>query len=106
VNTDKLTNPTVKAAIDALQRGDRSAWAALFELGAELYDDGSPRSLAEFSREALGRERFVRLDRVANEGLDLTGDFHSEQWGDFRTYFRFRLSASGKIARLDIRQAQ
>jgi hypothetical protein len=44
--TDNLTNPTVKAAIEALQKGDRKAWSALFEPGATLYDDGHPRPLA------------------------------------------------------------
>ena len=55
MNTEKLTNPTVRAAIEALQKG--------------------------------------------------TGHFHSDQWGDFPTYFRFRLNAAGKIERLDIGQA-
>jgi hypothetical protein len=53
--TDVLTNPTLKAAIEALQKGDRYAWSA--------------------------------------------------RWGDFATYFNFRLSPAGKIARLDIGQA-
>ncbi|MEA3178056.1 MAG: hypothetical protein QOI59_1579 [Gammaproteobacteria bacterium] len=30
MNTDALTNTTVKAAIEALQKGDQHAWAALF----------------------------------------------------------------------------
>jgi hypothetical protein len=105
MNTDRLTEPTVRAAIDALQRGDRRSWVALFEADATLYDDGSPRSLEQFNREALGHERFVSIDAIGNRGLDLTGDFHSDQWGDFRAYFRFQLSAAGKIARLDIGQA-
>jgi hypothetical protein len=105
MKTAALTNPTVKAAIEALQQGNRNAWSALFEPGAELYDDGSPRSLQEFTRDALGHERFTSIDRVENNGLDLTGAFHSDQWGDFKTYFRFRLSAAGKIKRLDIGQA-
>ena len=105
MKTDALTNPTVKAAIDALQKGDRKSWSALFEPGAKLYDDGAPRSLEEFTREALGHERFTSIDRVDKDGLELTGAFHSEQWGDFRTYFRFQLAASGKIKRLDIGQA-
>jgi hypothetical protein len=105
LDATKLKNTTVKAAIEALQRGDRSAWAALFEDDARLYDDGNPRSLEEFSREALGHERFTSIDRVDNQGLDVTGHFHSEQWGDFLSYFRFRLSASGKITRLDIGEA-
>jgi hypothetical protein len=95
----------VKAAIAALQKGDRAAWSAQFEPGAELYDDGSPRSLEKFTKDALGHERFTSIDRVHHGGLEVIGHFHSDQWGDFRTYFRFRLAASGKIARLDIGQA-
>jgi hypothetical protein len=33
------------------------------------------------------------------------GAFHSDQWGGFKTYFRFRLSPSGKVKGLDIGQA-
>ena len=105
MNTEKMTNPTVKAAIKALQLGDKQAWASLFESDATLYDDGSPRSLAKFTQEAVGHERFISIDHIENHGLDLTGRFHSEQWGDFRTYFRFHLSPSGKIRRLDMGQA-
>jgi hypothetical protein len=105
VNTNALTNPTLKAAIEALQSGDRKAWSALFESDAKLYDNGAPRNLEAFTRDALGHERFTSIDCVENSGLGMTGAFHSEQWGDFRTYFRFQLSPSGKITRLDIGQA-
>ena len=103
--TDVLTVPTVKAAIDALQRGDRKAWAELFEPGAKLLDDGEPRDLAAFIREAVGHERFTAIEEVEQHGLRVTGAFHSERWGDFRTYFQFHLSRNGKIAQLDIGQA-
>jgi hypothetical protein len=105
MKTDALTNPTARAAIEALQNGDRKTWSAFFEPFAELYDDGSPRSLKEFTRDALGHERFTSIDRVENNGLDLTGAFHPDQWGDFQTYFRFQLSHAGKIKRLHIGQA-
>jgi hypothetical protein len=105
MKTDALTNPTARAAIEALQNGDRKTWSAFFEPDAELYDDGSPRSLKEFTRDALGHERFTSIDRVENNGLDLTGAFHPDQWGDFQTYFRFQLSHAGKIKRLHIGQA-
>ena len=101
----KLTNPTVRAAIEALQSGDVKAWKSLFEADAQLFDDGSPRSLANFTDEAVGHERFTAIDRVDNHGLDITGEFHSDKWGDFRTYFRFQLSAAGRIKRLDIGEA-
>ena len=43
--------------------------------------------------------------QTAQDGLSLEGEFHSDQWGDFRSYFRFTLSSAGKIVRLDIGQA-
>jgi hypothetical protein len=84
MKTDALTNPIVRAAIEALQNGNRKTWSALFEPDAELYDNGSPRSLKEFTRDALGHERFTSIDRVENNGLDLTGAFHSDRWAIFR----------------------
>lgn len=105
MNMDALTNPTVRAAIEALQKGDLKAWSALFDADAKLYDDGSSRSLEKFSDNALGHERFTSIESVENHGLNLIGGFHSEQWGNFRTYFRFQFSHFGKIKRLDIGQA-
>ena len=105
MNTDLLTNPTVKAAVDALQAGDRIAWSALFEANAELYDDGEARSLEKFTRDALGHERFTSIESVGAGGLEVVGGFHSDRWGDFKTYFRFQLTSTGKIKRLDIGQA-
>lgn len=41
MNPDALTNPTLKASLEALEKGDRKVWSALFE-AAKLHDDGSP----------------------------------------------------------------
>jgi hypothetical protein len=104
VDSVKLTNPTVRAAIEALQSGDKEAWASQFSADAKLFDDGELRSLAEFTQEALGRERFTSIDRLEGHGLHLIGRFHSDRWGDFSTYFIFKLGSDGKIERLDIGQ--
>jgi len=101
-----LRNPTVRAAIEAFQKGDRKAWLALFDDDAELFDDGSARSLAKFTGEALGHERFTSFDSVSADGLQVVGKLHSEQWGDFRTYFQFHLAPDGRIHRLDIGQVE
>ena len=98
-------HPVAQTAIDALASGDRRAWSALFERDAKLYDDGAPRDLAEFTRAAIGHERFTSIDRVEKQGLRVVGHFHSDQWGDFVTYFEVELSPGGKIRRLDIGQA-
>jgi hypothetical protein len=106
VDSARLTNPTVRAAIEALQRGDKEAWTSQFSADAKLFDDGKPRSLTEFTRQALGHERFTSIDRVESHGSQLIGHFHSDQWRDFVTYFRFELGPDGKIERLDIGQQE
>jgi hypothetical protein len=105
MNTDKLTHPIVKKAIDALQAGDKKAWFALFTNDAELFDDGNKMNLKSFFEKALGHERFTSIDKVENNGLDVYGRFHSDQWGDFKTYFKLHINTEGKINRLDIGQA-
>jgi len=105
MNTDQLTNPIIKKAIEALQTGDKKTWFDLFTADAELFDDGNKMNFKSFFDKALGHERFTAIDKVENNGLDLYGRFHSDQWGDFKTYFRFIINPEGRISRLDIGQA-
>lgn len=105
MNTDKLSNPVVKKAVNALQSADKDTWFSLFTNDAALYDDGNKMNFRSFFEKALGHERFTSIDKVEDNGLSVYGKFHSDQWGDFKTYFRFHLNDAGKISRLDIGQA-
>lgn len=105
MNTDKLVHPAVKKAIEALQAGDKAAWFALFTTDAVLYDDGRKMDFRSFFDKALGHERFTAIDKVEQDGLAVYGSFHSDQWGDFKTYFIFRPGENGLFSRLDIGQA-
>ena len=89
IRIDLLSHETVKAAIEALQDGDRARWSAQFETGAELVDDGNARSLAQFTTDAVGHECFRSIDHVAGGGLEVTGEFHSDQWGTSAPTFVF-----------------
>jgi hypothetical protein len=51
------------------------------------------------------REHFTSIDRVEDNGLGVYGRYHCDQWGDFKTYYKFHINASGKITRLDVGQA-
>lgn len=104
MDTSELTHETVKQAFEALQKGDKETWSSLFTTDAEFYDDGSPRDLNTFNLNAIGHERFTSIDKVENDGKDIYGQFHSDQWGDFKVYFKFHIGADGKIHRLDIGQ--
>ncbi|HEX5171189.1 MAG TPA: hypothetical protein VFW11_18560 [Cyclobacteriaceae bacterium] len=105
MSSEKLTNAVVKSAIDSWQAGDEKQWFSFFTKNAKLFDDGSPRDFYYFSKHAIGRERFTSIDKVENDGKDVYGHFHTDEWGDFKTYFRFHLNAENKIFRLDIGQA-
>lgn len=101
-----LTDPTVRAAIEALNAQDRHAWEALFALGATFADDGNAGSLATFTNGAFGkgRERFTRIDKVEHDGLHVFGQLHSDSWGDFKAYFKFHVK-DGRITRLEVGQS-
>jgi len=105
IDLSKLSNPKVKAAISALQNGDGNKWFPLFSEQVALYDDGNQLQFKNFFKKALGHERFISIDRVEDNGLTVYGEFHSDQWGDFKTFFKFQLDKNGKISRLDIGQA-
>jgi hypothetical protein len=105
LNLEKLTNATVKSAIEALEKGDTKVWLPLFTPDAQLYDDGREIEFSDFTKNALGYEHFTSIDQVENNGLDVYGHFHSDQWEDFKTYFKAIVNTEGKITRLEIGQA-
>lgn len=104
MDTDKITNKNVKAAFDAWQNGDSSTFLSYFAADAKLYDDDNSRNFHGFVKEACGEERFTSIEKVENEGKYITGNFHTQNWGDFRTYFKFSINADGKFDTLDIGQ--
>ena len=104
--TDRLTNPTVRATIDALQKSDEKAWFANFTSNAELYDDGNKQEFKKWSSGVIkGREHFTSIDKIEDNGLSIYGKYHSDKWGDFKTYYKFHINSDGKITRLDVGQA-
>jgi hypothetical protein len=105
MNTEKLTNALVKNAIDALQAGDKKAWFTLFTDDAQLFDDGHKVDFKSFFEKALGHERFTSIDKTEDNGLSIYGKFHSDQWGNFKTYFKFHVAANNQFSKLEIGQA-
>lgn len=102
----KISNIKVKAAIEAWQKGDATIWLSFFTPDAQLLDDGHPRDFNKFSTEAIGHERFTDIDKVEDNGMSVYGRFHSDTWGDFKTYFKFHLEANGKFDKLEIGQVR
>ena len=102
---NKISNKIVKAAIEAWQQGNSELWRSFFTVDAELLDDGKSRNFNKFSTKAIGHERFTSFDKVEDSGLSIYGQFHSDTWGDFKTYFKFYINKEGRIYKLEIGQA-
>ena len=105
MDTNKLTNETVKKAFDAWQSGDSKTFLSFFTADAIMTDDGSPRNFQSFVKEACGKEVFLTIDTVGNDGKDIKGNFKAGNWGTFPVFFHFHQNANGKFDRLDIGQA-
>lgn len=101
----KISDDIVKNSLEAWQKGDSKTFLSFFTADAKLYDDGNPRNFQNFVKDACGHERFTSFDKIENGGKDIYGHFHTESWGDFKTYFKFHQNAEGKFERLDIGQA-
>lgn len=105
MNTEKLTNPTVKQAIEALEAQNKEAWFSLFTAEVNFTDDGNKRDFKAFFDNAINhKEKFLSFDKVENDGKDIYGKFFAGQWGTFDTYFKFTVNAEGKISALAIGQ--
>lgn len=105
METNKISNKIVKAAIEAWQQGNSELWLSLFTEDAKLLDDGNSRNFKKFSTEAIGHERFTSFDKFEDNGLSIYGQFHSDTWGDFKTHFKFYINKEGRIYKLEIGQA-
>lgn len=105
MDLNKISNPTVKKAIEALQAGDKS-WYTFFIEKPVMTDDGNPVDFKSFFAKALGTEKFLTVDSVENNGKNIIGDFKAGSWGTFKVFFKFHQNTDGKFTQLDIGQVK
>lgn len=106
MDTTRLTNPLVKAAIEALNARNRQGWFDLFAKDVTLTDDGSARDFTHWSdSEFFGKDKtyLKSIDHVEDDGLTIYGRLHSDKWGEFDTFMKFKIH-DNKIIRLDVGQ--
>ncbi|MFL6321164.1 MAG: hypothetical protein ACJ71K_17020 [Nitrososphaeraceae archaeon] len=80
----------------------------MFSDRPELTDDGNPYDFSEWSeRELFGSSiaYLASIDKVEDGGLTIYGKFHSDQWGDFKTFLRFHVE-NNKITKLEVGQTE
>ncbi|KXH81133.1 hypothetical protein [Chryseobacterium kwangjuense] len=105
MDLSKITDETVRNAVQALQDGNQS-WYSFFTDNPAMTDDGNTVDFKSFFANALGKEKFLTIDRVGDDGKEIYGNFQAGKWGTFPVFFRFHKNNEGKFDRLDIGQAK
>ncbi|MEV0190951.1 nuclear transport factor 2 family protein [Kitasatospora purpeofusca] len=105
IATAKLTDPTVRAAVTAINAGDRQAFVDLLTPDATMSDDGSDRDLQDWiDREIFTVRGHMEVRSESDGGRALVADFRNETWGEMRTAWRFTVE-NGRIGRFETGQA-
>ena len=106
LDLNAIDQPIVRSAIEAMNSRNKTQWYKLFSNKPELTDDGNPQDFTEWSeRELFGSSiaYLASIDKVEDGGLTIYGKFHSDQWGDFKTFMRFRVE-NDNITKLEVGQ--
>ncbi|AUG81263.1 hypothetical protein CFP65_6616 [Kitasatospora sp. MMS16-BH015] len=100
-----MPDPTVQALIDAINKGDRTAFFALLTPDATMSDDGTGRDLAPWvDREIFSANGRLTVTSEAADGCSLTADYANDTWGTMRTAWRFTVT-DGRISHFETGQA-
>ena len=105
IATDKLSDPTVRALVAAINANDRSAFLALLTPDATMSDDGTDRDLTEWiDREIFSVHGHIEVQTESDGGRALVADYRNDTWGEMRTAWRFTVEG-GKVSRFETGQA-
>lgn len=103
--TDQIGDPAVRAFIDALNAGDRTAFRAALTPDATMSDDGTDRDLGEWTeREIFSSQGHLAVDSAQDEGRSFVANYSNSTWGGMRTRWKFTVR-DGKVARFETGQA-
>ncbi|MEV5876702.1 nuclear transport factor 2 family protein [Streptomyces sp. NPDC052101] len=102
----KLSDPTVRAFVNAVNSHDREGFMKLLARGATMADDGSDRDLADWiDREIFSTHGHMEVDNESGGGRALVARYRNDTWGEMRTRWNFTVDDDGLIARFETGQA-
>ena len=99
-----IGNQMVRSAVEAINGRDRERWFELFSEKTAFSDDGINTDFTSWcDRELFGSviAYIVSIDKVEEGGLTFFASYHSDRWGDFKTFWRFK-TGGGKFSKLDV----
>ncbi|EPH42169.1 nuclear transport factor 2 family protein [Streptomyces aurantiacus] len=105
IQTNRLSDPTVRAFVSAVNSHDQAAFQALLTPDATMADDGSDRNIADWAdREIFSSNGHMDVESEADGGRALVVSYRNDTWGEMRTKWQFTVD-DGKISRFETGQA-
>lgn len=105
IATDRLSDPTVRSLVAAINASDRDGFMALLTPGATMSDDGSERDLEQWiDREIFSSHGHLDVQKESDGGRALVANYRNDTWGEMRTAWRFTV-AGDKISHFATGQA-
>ncbi|GAA2133502.1 hypothetical protein GCM10009760_09750 [Kitasatospora kazusensis] len=93
IANDRLSDPTVRALVAAINAGDRTAFLALLTPDATMSDDGTERDLLGWvDREIFSSNGHLDVQSESADGRALVADYRNDTWGEMRTAWRFTVT--------------
>jgi ketosteroid isomerase-like protein len=101
----KLSDPTVRAFVNAVNAHDQAAFMDLLTDDATTSDDGSDRNRAEWGGAGnFSSHGHMEVDHESDGGRSLVARYRNDTWGEMRTAWHFTVE-DGKISRFETGQA-
>ncbi|MEU3826902.1 nuclear transport factor 2 family protein [Streptomyces sp. SID486] len=102
----KLSDPAVRAFVNAVNSHDREGFLSLLAPDATMADDGSDRDLAEWiDQEIFSSRGHMDVDNESDGGRTLVARYRNDTWGEMRTRWSFTVGDDGRISRFETGQA-
>lgn len=102
--TAEVTDPVVRALIDAINAGDRDAFWAALAPDATMSDDGRDRDLHQWvDRELFSGPGRMEVESATDGGRSLIAENTNDTYGTMRTFWRFTVR-DGRISRFETGQ--
>ncbi|MEV0117716.1 nuclear transport factor 2 family protein [Streptomyces sp. NPDC050844] len=105
IQVNRLSDPTVRAFVTAVNSHDQAAFQAVLTLDATMSDDGSDRNIADWTeREIFSSNGHMDVENESDGGRTLVVSYRNDTWGEMRTKWRFDVDGD-KVSRFETGQA-
>ncbi|HSA50800.1 MAG TPA: nuclear transport factor 2 family protein [Yinghuangia sp.] len=105
IRQEQLSDPAVRALVEAVNANDREAFLAVLTADATMSDDGSDRDLHQWiDKEIFSAGGRMDIQDESDGGRALTVLFTNDTWGTMRTRWKFVVDGR-RITRFETGQA-